>query len=144
MEADDNKKQWYVLMLPVNMLLLAFLLWHFSYVAWQVNVFPLKVDNTKLTLIVFVSLLCVCASTVHQLTIRRELVLLEHSDAQDVLIEVFDEELAVEVPLWVQSVADRSGGVTLRPHRQLAVRIAFTCRPMWVLWTVTDTRRQDL
>lgn len=65
------------------------------------------------------------------LTVWWELVLLEHSDAQDVLVEVFDEELAVEVPLWVQSVADRSGRVALSPHRQLTVRIALTCGGEW-------------
>lgn len=60
------------------------------------------------------------------LTVWRELVFLKHSDAQDVLVDVFDEELAAEVPLWVQGVADGAGGVALSSHRQLAVRVAFT------------------
>lgn len=60
------------------------------------------------------------------LTVWRELVLLEHGDAQHVLVEVLDEELAVEVPLGVEGVADGAGGVALRPHRQLTVRVAFT------------------
>lgn len=59
-------------------------------------------------------------------TVRRELVFLKHSDAQDVLVEVFDEELAVEVPLRAQGVADGARGVALSSHRQLAVRVAFT------------------
>lgn len=59
-------------------------------------------------------------------TVWRELVFLKHSDAQNVLVEVFDEELAVEVPLWAQGVADGARGVALGSHRQLAVRVAFT------------------
>lgn len=59
-------------------------------------------------------------------TVWRELVFLKHSDAQNVLVEVFDEELAVEVPLWAQGVADGARGVALSSHRQLAVRVAFT------------------
>lgn len=62
------------------------------------------------------------------LTVWRELVFLEHGDAQDVLVEVSDEEVAVEVPLWVQGVTDGAGGVTLRSHGQLAVRVALPCR----------------
>lgn len=61
-------------------------------------------------------------------TIWWELVFLEHSDTQDVLVKVLDEELTVEVPLGVESVTDRSGGVALSPHRQLAVWITFTWR----------------
>lgn len=60
------------------------------------------------------------------LTVRRELVFLEDGETEDVLVQVPDEELAVEVPLRVQGVADGAGGVTLRPHGQLAVRVAFT------------------
>lgn len=42
---------------------------------------------------------CVCA-----LAIGRELIPLEHCDAQDVLVQVFDEELTAEVPFWVNRV----------------------------------------
>lgn len=70
--------------------------------------------------------MCVCPS--HPLTVWRELVFLEHGDAQDILVEVFNEELAVKVPLWVQRVADGSRGVALGSHRQLTIRIAFTWR----------------
>lgn len=68
----------------------------------------------------------VCPS--HPLTVRRELILLKHGDAQDILVEVFNKELAVKVPLWVQCVADGSRGVALGSHRQLTIRIAFTWR----------------
>lgn len=71
-------------------------------------------------LFVWASLCCVS-----WLTVWGELVFLKHGDTQDVLVEVFDEELAVKVPLWVQSVADWFGGVALGSHRQLTVRIAF-------------------
>lgn len=67
------------------------------------------------------------------LTVWRELVFLKHGDAQDVLVEVSDEELAVEVPLWVQGVTDGARGVTLRPHGQLAVRVAFTWKSTFSL-----------
>lgn len=60
------------------------------------------------------------------LTVRCELVLLEHADAQHVLVHVIDEELAVEVPLGVEGVAGGAGGVALGPHGQLAVRVALT------------------
>lgn len=60
------------------------------------------------------------------LTVWRELVFLKHGDAQNVLVEVSDEELAVEVPLWVQGVTDGARGVALCSHGQLAVRVAFT------------------
>lgn len=75
---------------------------------------------------VSISLLFVCLS--HPLTIWWELVFLKHSDTEDILVEVFDKELAVEVPLWVQGVTDWSGGVALRPHRQLTVGITLTWR----------------
>lgn len=38
------------------------------------------------------------------LAIWRELIPLEHGDAQDVLIQVFDEELTAEVPFRVDRV----------------------------------------
>lgn len=57
------------------------------------------------------------------LTIWRKLIFLEDSDAQDVLVEVFDEKLTVEVPLGAQSVADWPRRVALSSHCQLTVRI---------------------
>lgn len=62
------------------------------------------------------------------LTVWWELVFLKHSDAQDILVQVLDKELTVEVPLRVQSVVDRSGGVALSPHGQLAVWITLSCK----------------
>lgn len=50
---------------------------------------------------------CVCVS-LYKLTIRRELVPLEEGDTQDVLIQVLNEELAVEVPLGVERVVERA------------------------------------
>ena len=69
---------------------------------------------------------CVCVRATGPPTVGGELVLLEHGDAQDVLVEVPDEELAVEVPLGVERVAERPGRVALGPHGELAVRVAFT------------------
>lgn len=84
--------------------------------------------------------LCLCEHHVsYPLTIWGELVLLKHRDTQDVLVQVFDEELAVKVPLWVQSVADGSGGVALSPHRQLAVRITLTWREINNLCSVVNS-----
>lgn len=57
------------------------------------------------------------------LTIWRELVPLKHRDAEDLLLQVFDEELAVGIPLGIQSVLDRLGDVTLGAHGHLAVRV---------------------
>lgn len=74
------------------------------------------------------------------LTVWRELVFLKHSDAQNVLVDVFDEELAVELPLWVQGVADGAGGVALSSHRQLAVRVAFTWKRRRLIDVTADGR----
>lgn len=60
------------------------------------------------------------------LTVWRELVPLKHSDAQDLLLQVFDEELAVGVPLGIQSVLDRLGDVALGPHGHLAVWVTLS------------------
>lgn len=57
------------------------------------------------------------------LTIWRELVPLKHRDAEDLLLQVFDEELAVGIPLGIQSVLDRLGDVTLGAHGHLTVRV---------------------
>ena len=73
------------------------------------------------------------------LTIWWELILLKHSDAQDILVEVFDKKLAVEVPLGVQSVADGPGRVALSPHRQLTVRIILTWGEMMYLFSLIET-----
>lgn len=62
------------------------------------------------------------------LTVRRELIPLEHGDAQDVLVQVFDEELTAEVPFWVDGVILRPRGVALCSHRQLTVRVTLTIR----------------
>lgn len=40
----------------------------------------------------------------HALAVGRELIPLEHGDAQDVLVQVFDEELTAEVPFRVDRV----------------------------------------
>lgn len=62
------------------------------------------------------------------LTIWRELVPLKHGDAQHLLLQVSDEELAVGIPLGIQSVLDRLGNVTLGPHGHLAVRVTLPWR----------------
>lgn len=67
------------------------------------------------------------------LTVWRELVPLKHSDAQDLLLQVFDEELAVGVPLGIQSVLDRLGDVALGPHGHLAVRVTLSWREQSLL-----------
>lgn len=62
------------------------------------------------------------------LTIWRELVPLKHSDAQHLLLQVSDEELAVGIPLGIQSVLDRLGDVTLGAHGHLTVRVTLSWR----------------
>lgn len=57
------------------------------------------------------------------LTVWRELVPLEHGDAEDLLLQVSDEELAVGIPLGIQGVLDRLGDVALGAHGHLAVRV---------------------
>lgn len=48
----------------------------------------------------------VCLKTA-ALTVRRELVSLKHSDAEDVLLKVLDKKLTVGVPLRVQRVLNK-------------------------------------
>lgn len=60
------------------------------------------------------------------LTVRRELVPLEHGDAENLLLQVLDEELAVGIPLGIQRVLDRLGDVTLGAHGHLAVRVTLS------------------
>lgn len=60
------------------------------------------------------------------LTVWRELVPLKHSDAEDLLLQVFDEELAVGIPLGIQSVLDGLGDVTLGAHGHLTVRVTLS------------------
>ena len=60
------------------------------------------------------------------LTVWRELVPLKHGDAEDLLLQVFDEELAVGIPLGIQSVLDCLGDVTLGAHGHLAVRVTLS------------------
>lgn len=62
----------------------------------------------------------------HALAIGRELIPLKHSDAQDVLVQVFDEELTAEVPFRVNRVILSPWGVALCSHRQLTVRVTLT------------------
>lgn len=62
------------------------------------------------------------------LTIRRELVPLKHGNTQHLLLQVSDEELAVGVPLGVQSVLDGLGDVALGAHGHLAVRVTLSWR----------------
>lgn len=42
-----------------------------------------------------------------RLTVRGELVPLKHSDTQDVLLQILDEELTVGIPLGVQCVLNQ-------------------------------------
>lgn len=60
------------------------------------------------------------------LTIWGELVPLKHRDAEHVLLEVFDKELAVGVPLWIEGVLHCLGDVALRAHRHLTVWITLS------------------
>lgn len=60
------------------------------------------------------------------LTVWRELVPLKHSDAENLLFQVSDEELAVRIPLRVQRVLDCLGDVALRAHGHLTVRVALS------------------
>ncbi len=60
-------------------------------------------------------------------TVRGELIPLKHSDTQHILLQVFDEELAVWVPFRVQRVLQRLSDVTLRAHRHLTVRVTLPC-----------------
>lgn len=59
-------------------------------------------------------------------TIRGELVPLEHRDAQHVLLQVLDEELAVGIPLGIEGVLDGLGDVALGAHGHLAVGVALS------------------
>lgn len=59
------------------------------------------------------------------LTIRGELILVKHGNTQHVLIKILDEELAVKIPFGVQSIWQHPCSITLRPHADLTVRIAF-------------------
>lgn len=59
-------------------------------------------------------------------TIWGELVPLEHGNAEHVLLEVFDKELAVGVPLGVEGVLYCLGNVALRAHCHLTVGIALS------------------
>lgn len=59
------------------------------------------------------------------LTVGGKLVSLKDSDAEDVLVNVFNVKLAVEVPLGVQSVVERPGRKDLSSHRHLTVRVTF-------------------
>lgn len=61
-----------------------------------------------------------------RLTVWRELVPLKHGDAENLLLQVLDEELAVGIPLGVQRVLDRLGDVTLGAHGHLAVRVTLS------------------
>lgn len=61
---------------------------------------------------------------VHTLTIGWELVPVKHGDTQDILIQVLNEELAVEVPLGVQGVLHGPRCVALRAHADFTVRVA--------------------
>lgn len=60
------------------------------------------------------------------LTIWGELVPLKHRDAEYVLLEVFDKELAVGVPLRIEGVLHCLGDVALRAHRHLTVWITLS------------------
>lgn len=59
-------------------------------------------------------------------TVGGELVPVEHGETQHVLVQVLDEELAVEVPLGVQGVGEGPGGVALGAHADFTVRVALS------------------
>lgn len=56
-------------------------------------------------------------------TIWRELVSLKNGKAEDVLVQVFDKEVAAEVPFGVERVGLMAGGVTLSTHSELTIWI---------------------
>lgn len=62
------------------------------------------------------------------LTIGGELVPLEDGDAQNILVQVLNEELTVEVPLGVDCVIYCAGGETLCSHGNLAIWITLSWR----------------
>ena len=62
------------------------------------------------------------------LTIGGELVPLTDCNAEDILVQIFEKELAVEVPLWVEGVIQGTRGVILLTHGHLAVWFALSCR----------------
>ncbi len=58
---------------------------------------------------------CVCGAMWNP-TVGGELVPLKDGEAEDVLIQVFDEEVAVEVPFGVERVGLMAGRVALSAH----------------------------
>lgn len=62
------------------------------------------------------------------LTIWRKLVSVEHGETEHVLVQILDEELAIEIPLGVQCVLEGPGGIALGAHADLTVRVTLPCR----------------
>lgn len=59
-------------------------------------------------------------------TVWRELVPVEHGETQHILVQVLNEELAVEVPLGVQCVLEGPGGVALGAHADFTIGVALS------------------
>lgn len=61
-------------------------------------------------------ILCMYIVCVWNPTVGRELVPLKDGEAEDILMQVFDEEVAVEVPFGVERVGLMAGCVALSTH----------------------------
>lgn len=74
----------------------------------------------------FCSNFCQWNFSTTQEIIWRKLVSVKHSETQHILVQILNKELAVKIPLGVQSVLQGSGGVALGAHADFAVWIALS------------------